>query len=419
MKKALIITIILALGISLLPNFSEAIFDEQPEGVTKNTVGMNTHWALDAFDANGKTNALLRNTGTKWVREHFYTHLLQGDNKGGWQARYDFVVGEYKRNNIRVVGMLAYGPDEENPMQIDDIGEWKRHIKEIVKRYKNEIKVWQIWNEPDSRDYLWHPSPEEYRPILKSGYEAVKEADPDATVLAAGISYPNEDFFDKMYQLNGDQDWVPAVHLYYCRSFNVDRENKDLENGLNNLYNNVIKKYRPDDKLWVTEMGCSTEGGISESLQDEYLQAKVPYVVNLPFVERAFLFTYRDRITGNSYEDNFGFVNRALEPKPAFWWYNSIPQGPYNQYRWFPDQEGDKAVELKRELEKYFGAGEIPISARNWNTVVNAYIYGGYPVEAIAKAIKVGGYTVHPSIPWKEWQETSDYKTWMAKDLFK
>ena len=410
MKKIIIASIAILLVLTLpLPSLAISKGED---------VGMNMHWALDAFDANGKTEAFLRNTGTKWAREHFYTKLLQGENKSAWLARYDYVVGRYKANDIRVVGMLAYGPKGDSQFQVDDIGVWKRHIKEIVGRYKNEIKVWQIWNEPDSPDYLWHNSPEEYRPILKSGYEAVKEADPDATVISAGVSYPNEAFIERMYQLNGDTFDHLAVHLYYCRNYNANRENQDLENGLNNLYNSVIKKYRPDEKIWVTEMGCSTEGGISEALANEYLQKKVPWVADLPYVDKVFLFTYRDRVTGNSYEDNFGFMTRSLEPKPAFWWYNSIPKGPYNQFRQFPHQEQARAVELKQGLESYFGSGAIPISAENWHTVVDSYIYGGYPIPAIARAIRFGGKTVHPSIPWDQWQEKDEYQTWIAINPF-
>jgi hypothetical protein len=408
--------ILLVLFIAIM--FSVGILPARAELSKGETVGMNMHWALDAFDANGKTEAFLRNTGTKWVREHFDTKLLQGQNKSGWLARYDYVVSRYKANNIRVVGMLAYGPKTDRQFQIDDIGVWKRHIKEIVGRYKNSIKVWQIWNEPDSPDFLWYNSPEEYRRILKSGYEAVKEADPDALVLSAGISYPNEAFIETMYQLNGDTFDNLALHLYYCRNYNADRNNTELEDGLNNLYENVIKKYRPNEKIWITEMGCSTEGGITESLQNEYLQKKVPYVVDLPYVDKVFLYTYRNRVIGNSYEDNFGFMTRGLEPKPAFWWYNSIPKGPYNEFRQFPAAEQAQAQKLRQELESYFGPGQIPISARNWNTIVNSYIYGGYPVPAIARAIRFGGRTVHPSIKWKFWKETDTYKTWIEINPF-
>lgn len=412
MRRLSIWVLIIAFGFILLPLESQA---ELSKG---ETVGMNMHWALDAFDANGKTEAFLRNTGTKWVREHFDTKSLQGDNKEGWYARYDYVIDRYKANNIRVVGMLAYGPKEGGEFQVDDIGAWKRHVHEVVSRYKDKVKVWQIWNEPDSPDYLWHNSPQEYRPILKSGYEAVKDVDPEATVLSAGISYPNEGFIESMYQLNSDTFDNLALHLYYCRNYNASPNNTDLEDSLNNLYENVIKKYRPDEKIWITEMGCSTEGGISEALQNEYLQKKVPYVVDLPYVDKVFLFTYRDRVTSSSYENHFGFVSRSLEPKPAFWWYNSISKGPYNQFRLFPVQEQAKAKELRQGLESYFGTGQIPISDKNWNTIVNSYIYGGYPIPAIARAIRFGGKTVHPTISWSKWSETDTYKEWIKINPF-
>ena len=43
----------------------------------------------------------------------------------------------------------------------------------------------------------------------------------------------------------------------------------------------------------------------------------------------------------------------------------------------------------------------------------DASIYGGYPIEAILKAIEVGGHTVNPEIPWKIWKDTAEYNKFM------
>jgi len=90
--------------------------------------------------------------------------------------------------------------------------------------------------------------------------------------------------------------------------------------------------------------------------------------------------------------------------------------GPYDQRRITVAAEQSQAIELKTELEKYFGTGLIPISAENWPTVVNAYIYGGYSVQAITQAIRYGGKTTHPSIPFRYWKRTADYQDYISKD---
>jgi len=76
--------------------------------------------------------------------------------------------------------------------------------------------------------------------------------------------------------------------------------------------------------------------------------------------------------------------------------------------------EKELALELQRNLEELF-AGPIPIAKNNWPTLVNAYIYGGYPLPAIYKSIIFGGKTAHPTIPWTAWKNSADYLEYINK----
>jgi len=49
------------------------------------------------------------------------------------------------------------------------------------------------------------------------------------------------------------------------------------------------------------------------------------------------------------------------------------------------------------------------INALDWVYLLNAYVYGGYPAEAVVQAVKFGGRTVHPTVPWKFWRNSTDY----------
>ena len=50
------------------------------------------------------------------------------------------------------------------------------------------VTHWEMWNEPDL-SIFWDASVEDYARLLKVGYLAAKAADPDATVLFAGLAY--------------------------------------------------------------------------------------------------------------------------------------------------------------------------------------------------------------------------------------
>jgi len=77
-------------------------------------------------------------------------------------------------------------------------------------------------------------------------------------------------------------------------------------------------------------------------------------------------------------------------------------------------EEQNLALDLKHQLDLYFNS-RVPENQLRWHTLVNAYIYGGYPVRAIAKAIQFSGKTVHPSIPFSAWKNTSDYKNYIDR----
>ncbi len=78
-------------------------------------------------------------------------------------------------------------------------------------------------------------------------------------------------------------------------------------------------------------------------------------------------------------------------------------------------QEQDSAKDLKSELEKHYGENKIPVHKKHWHTIVNSYVYGNYPIQAIVQAIKFGGKTVHPTIPFSAWQKTVDYLEWIGR----
>ena len=95
-------------------------------------------------------------------------------------------------------------------------------------------------------------------------------------------------------------------------------------------------------------------------------------------------------------------------------WY--LPLFAYSQKRGSLAVEGQKAAELIVLLRAWFNKPNVPIHRDYWHYYVNAYVYGGYPVEALAKSVVFGGKTVHPTIPWSAWKNSKDYKEYINKE---
>ena len=78
-------------------------------------------------------------------------------------------------------------------------------------------------------------------------------------------------------------------------------------------------------------------------------------------------------------------------------------------------EEQNIAKDLKNKLEEHYEKNKIPVARKHWPTIVNSYVYGNYPIKAIIKAIKFGGKTVHPTIPYSAWQRAKDYIDYIDK----
>jgi hypothetical protein len=77
--------------------------------------------------------------------------------------------------------------------------------------------------------------------------------------------------------------------------------------------------------------------------------------------------------------------------------------------------ERKAATEIRDALYKKYRGRTPSAAARNWFTLVRARAYGGYPTDAIVQAVRFGGKTVHPSIPWSSWKNTKDYKDYIKR----
>ncbi len=110
--------------------------------------------------------------------------------------------------------------------------------------------------------------------------------------------------------------------------------------------------------------------------------------------------------------DGDGYID-SIEIK-----YGYNPRGPgkytYPKYSYGKPRvsslsiEQDKAVYLKEELVRRIGRS-LGVNAKDWPTIVNAYIYGGYTINEIKDTLVYGPGMVHPTIPAVSWRKAIQY----------
>ncbi|MFQ6057785.1 MAG: O-antigen ligase family protein [Anaerolineae bacterium] len=144
--------------------------------------------------------ALIGDGGFHWVRQPFpWAQIEPQPGEYRWEP-WDRIVDATQEHNLALIAVLDTSPpwargeaDQDNPYAPpQDVAHYARFVKAFVARYRGRIGAYQLWDEPNIRPH-WGDrdvDPAGYVALLRAGYLAAKEADPQALILSAGLA-PN------------------------------------------------------------------------------------------------------------------------------------------------------------------------------------------------------------------------------------
>ena len=187
-----------------------------------------------------------------------------------------------------------------------------------------QVEAWEVWNEPNT-SFFWRPAVDAaaYTTLLKKTYRAVKAANPNARIILGGlspgtgapdsISPPN--FVEQIYRNGGGSSFdAVAFHAY------GDGALEDwLAASLLEIRSVMDANGDMAKRVWITEMGCYTEGpgSVSEAWQSQYLLQARAFLTRIPYVQRVYWYTLRDADSSSNPESNYGLFRADGTPKPA------------------------------------------------------------------------------------------------------
>jgi hypothetical protein len=271
--------------------------------------------------------AVARAAGVKWSREEFQWARIeprQGDFQ--WDF-YDRMVETAKRHGIQVYAIVAYWSGWTKPYTAEGIDDYVRYLEALVRRYRADIRHWEIWNEPNI--FFWQGPKDLYADLLRKSYTAIKTIDPDAEVLGlstAGIDFP---YIERMLELEAPFD-ILTIHPYR-RALNDRAFLHDLER-VSDLVRRPDGTRRP---VWLTELGWPTyspHNTLRQSFAPTTLRAQAELIVRCYLLAigsgiepRTFWYNFRNDGEDPFYfEHQMGIVHRNFQPKPAFRTYATL-----------------------------------------------------------------------------------------------
>ena len=147
---------------------------------------------------------------------------------------------------------------------------WAEFAYTTVMHFKDRVRVWEIWNEIEW-SWFWLGTPAEYAQLLKVGYQAVKAADPQATVLFAGLHYwADPTYYERVLDILND-DPQAAANNYYFDVMSVHLYARvstiyDIPRGIRTR----MRQYVSDHPIWLTETGVPVYDGPYPGVRSEY-----------------------------------------------------------------------------------------------------------------------------------------------------
>ena len=180
-------------------------------------------------------------------------------------------------------------------------------VAKVVRRYKNEVKHIQIWNEPYANQYYWGGTPDTYADMLKQSYIAAKKANPEVKVNGGAC-------WDEVFQkAKGYFDYWP----FHCHG---SEENMYM-------HINKFKKFGVDMRtFWCDETGFATNP-FSEN--GEFIKART--IIKKAVISRAaglsnhvwFLFRGSPNAPTNP-RDNFPAIDEKNRCRPVVLAHNNM-----------------------------------------------------------------------------------------------
>lgn len=150
----------------------------------------------------------------------------------------------------------------------NDIAEYENFLTKTVERYKDNIAVWEIENEPDGPCGGYMDNPQGYLDLFKITSETIKKADPNAKVTNGGtsdVSYHDvKSFWQQFFALGGGQ-YIDYLNTHYDvdRSSNATLSPAAFEEGLA-FFNDLMDKNGGRKPLYITEFGVYSGSPSSE-----------------------------------------------------------------------------------------------------------------------------------------------------------
>lgn len=225
---------------------------DSPYGVCSHLGGGEEH------DQMPKNLELMKAAGIAWARADFSWSGVER-KQGEWTFdRLDRVVDETNRVGLQVLPILNYDVAWATPA-FQHLDAWLEYVRRVVERYRDRIRYWEVWNEPNLEGF-WKatPSGADYATLLRETYKTIKAIDPELVVLYGGLAGVPIDYFEASLDA-GAGEFFDVVNIHpYRGGLTTEQAIRRFEKDIAQFTEALAKRNVAPKPVWITEMGWAT-----------------------------------------------------------------------------------------------------------------------------------------------------------------
>lgn len=342
--------------------------------------------------------------GAKWLRDYAFiswTYLEPHKGKFHWFDQYLDLAEKHHLNVLGCLRVRRLFTAVPKWAQSNEVGKpywrirndfplpypqaWKQYVRAVVSRYKDRIKYWEVWNEPNSE-----MSAQQYVNLLKIAHSTAKAIDPNCKIVAPASMFERglrRRFFIQTLKL-GAADYCDIFSGHYYlepKNYPPEKTMPPLQNAID-LYKKWISDPRASKELWNTESGYKVKsyhadlsnqmdeprGKIARQIISAEEQANYlvrTYIIHIANGLKLFYF-HMGRRPIHSYVMQ-GLIEYDTTPLPAMVAY-AVLSSKLEAAKFVKKldmKNGNECYIFSKEQEKSPGKKQFLIAAWNWKKV--------------------------------------------------
>lgn len=204
-----------------------------------------------------------RQANAAWVRVDFFWYSVEW-NAGAWNWTYfDTVMQEANSRGLRVIATLWGTPrwavtDGVAYYGVPNMAAWENFLSRAAARYRGQVDIWEIWNEPDKPHY-WRGTPAKYAELLARAYTKIKAADPAATVALGGLAQGGPSLVaDFLQQILGNSTY-PAGRYFDVHNIHTNFRSASLIAAQASNNRAILSQYGLQKPIIATEASYTSD----------------------------------------------------------------------------------------------------------------------------------------------------------------